>query len=207
MFSNLLHARDTLRAALDCGQAVADRLFARKCAEVVPKMVAKKPGGLMPSLTFFLANAKAWSARFGVDIDEAPVHFAPCRAIAQRADGLRKGCVGQHPIRRSKRHRRRRLGKLLRQYALQKAVAAAPFDLPAFEQAVEFAHGERREGTRKTCRRAACKDKLRRMGQFALRFAACRKTDGDPVFGLGYVGRAVQPQMFAMAVEISDGHE
>ena len=115
MLGDFPHALNAAGPVFDHVQAVAYRLFAgyvRCCT----KDGCEKAGGFGGAFIGLSAppDAEAGQAGFRVDINEAPVDFAPCRPVAQCADRLCKGRIGQHRSVNKEGRIERAGGKLLR---------------------------------------------------------------------------------------------
>jgi hypothetical protein len=87
---------------------------------------------------------------------------------------------------------------LLWQYALQKYIAAKPWDIFPRQQPVKFTHRKWRESTGETGRGARSENQLGNVGK--ARSSACGKIDCDPMFGLRDLFRTVEAQRPIMAV-------
>lgn len=100
---------------------------------------------------------------------------------------------------------------MARQSAVEEGVARRPGAMAAFEDAVEFAHGEGREGTGKAGGCPRGEDQFGGIGKGARIAIGCpaarAKADRQAMFGLDHLGRAVEVEALRMALEIGDGDE
>src|SRR3546814_15093741 len=101
---------------------VADRLFARRVGQRL------QYGGEKARRAVAAPQRNGAAAGLRVDVDEAPVHLAVRRAIAQRADRGTEGCIGENRSvdQRSVLGRKpRRLSA--RKHTVEEGVAPRPF--------------------------------------------------------------------------------
>ena len=208
---NLTHPFDAFGAALQFLQTITDRLFARDvgCRAEYRRQPTRRAhmDTVLRQRPCAIAKTKAWPTWLGIDIDKTSVNFAPCRAIAQRIDGLIERRIGEHRSVDQHGIGGHAHGKLLWQYAFEKCVTAVPYDLTRGHRPVKFMRRKRRERAGKACGCPCCKNQFRDRGQRAAAFPTRGKTDRNPVFALHYHRRAVEHQNLIVAGKIGDGHK
>ena len=112
------HPLYPVRAPGDFFQRIADWLLARNIRRGTEQGCEKSRWFAWAVARPPSAKAETGAAGFGIDIDKPPVHLAPCRAVAERADSLIERRVGENRSVDEHRVLRDANRKLLRQYPL-----------------------------------------------------------------------------------------
>src|SRR3546814_19177412 len=89
----------------------------------------------------------------------------------------------------------------------QEGVPRRPGAMTAFQHPVQLAHGEGRESAGEAGRGAGGEDQFGGIGKIALAMAAGAKADGEAMFRLHHLGRAVEVQALRRRLEIGGADE